>query len=413
MLTVRNLFIKKALNGKRSVSMNKVFLFMLLFFFICGSFVVVFSSVSASSELVEDSWNTKMSMSQARYGLGVIAVDDKIYAIGGSTLYGYDNSGFVGTNECYDPKTDTWVTMTAMPTRRAHFAIAASQGKIYCIGGSAPDEKGDWIACNVNEVYDTTTDSWSTKASPSVNGARHASVVKGKIFVIQGGAMYMYDPITDTWIQKASMSKPFMEDTFNSACVSVVVDDKIIVIGDVRVERLVEYIGTEDFIQITIISSTPRVMIYDPKTDVWSEKEAWSVCEYDGAGVTTGHYAPQKVYLINQVYDPVSDTWSVTEAIPTTRSDFGVAVVDDILYVIGGSISLAEGYSTLVPSSLNEQYVPIGYSALPTVTFVFSLNNPIVIALILMASIFSITFLYLKFKKLSGATNREHIELVS
>jgi hypothetical protein len=47
------------------------------------------------------------------------------------------------------------------------------------------------------------------------------------------------------------------------------------------------------------------------------------------------------------VYDPVTDTWSTTKAPSTDVSGCGVAVVDDLLYVIGGSI--------------NEQNVPIGY----------------------------------------------------
>jgi len=92
---------------------------------------MIFSSVSSSSELVEDSWNTKTPMSQARSGLGVVAVDGKIYAIGGRT-----ETGFVGTNECYNPKTDKWITLKPMPTPRRSFAIAEYQDKIYCIGGS-------------------------------------------------------------------------------------------------------------------------------------------------------------------------------------------------------------------------------------------------------------------------------------
>ncbi|MDR0319034.1 MAG: hypothetical protein LBI09_03260, partial [Nitrososphaerota archaeon] len=41
-------------------------------------------------------------MSQARYGLGVVAVGGLIYAIGG-----YTDDGVVGINECYDPVSDT------------------------------------------------------------------------------------------------------------------------------------------------------------------------------------------------------------------------------------------------------------------------------------------------------------------
>jgi hypothetical protein len=53
----------------------------------------VFNSVSASS-LVENSWTPKAPMQQARNSLGVIAVDGKIYAIGGYTV----NDKIVGIN---------------------------------------------------------------------------------------------------------------------------------------------------------------------------------------------------------------------------------------------------------------------------------------------------------------------------
>jgi N-acetylneuraminic acid mutarotase len=72
--------------------MNKIIAFMLIFFFISGLSVTVFSAVYASS-LVEDTWHTKTPMSQARDSLSVVAVDGKIYAIGGQT-----NDGYVGTD---------------------------------------------------------------------------------------------------------------------------------------------------------------------------------------------------------------------------------------------------------------------------------------------------------------------------
>ncbi|MDR0797565.1 MAG: hypothetical protein LBE70_02440, partial [Nitrososphaerota archaeon] len=61
--------------------MNKFVSFMLFFFFINGLFVAAFNQVSAA-ESVADSWNTKTPMNQARAGLGVAVVGNKIYAIG-------------------------------------------------------------------------------------------------------------------------------------------------------------------------------------------------------------------------------------------------------------------------------------------------------------------------------------------
>jgi hypothetical protein len=96
-------------------------------------------------------------------------------------------------------------------------------------------------------------------------------------------------------------------------------------------------------------------------------------------GVTTGIYAPKKIYILGAagipsrmvtwVYDYVKDTWSTAMAMPTYRHFFGVAVVDDVLYAIGGATSFRttrEGYF-----SITEQYVPLGYAGtLPPVTSV-------------------------------------------
>jgi N-acetylneuraminic acid mutarotase len=162
-------------------------------------------------------------MSQARFNLGVVALDDKIYAIGGQTD---EADGYVGTNEQYDPKKDTWFTLKSMPTSRSKFGIVAYEGKIYCIGGS--NTKGFLY---VNEVYDVATDQWSTKKplpiGPISRLSVQAHVVDGKIFVIAARLLYMYDSVTDLWTQKASLPQTVASDPY---VYSAVVDNQIIVI---------------------------------------------------------------------------------------------------------------------------------------------------------------------------------------
>jgi len=183
---------------------NKVIPFILIFLFISGSLTVAFSSVCAS-ELVEDSWAKKAPMSQARSGLGVVAVDGKIYAIGGST----ENDN-VGTNERYDPKTDTWVVLKSMPTPRADFGIAAYRDKIYCIGNGP------------TEVYDIATDSWNIKKSIPIDGETlQAHTIDEKIFVMVSGLLYMYDPVTDSWTQKTSLPTSEYYRTGYSAVIDI------------------------------------------------------------------------------------------------------------------------------------------------------------------------------------------------
>jgi len=279
-------------------------------------------------------------MYQARYGLRAVAVDGKIYAIGGQT----DEEGsYVGANERYDPNKDTWTTLKSMPTPRAYFGIAAYQGKIYCIGGHPKA---------VNEVYDIATNKWSTKAPPPRIGSNvQIHVVDGKIFVIASRLLYMYDPVTDSWTQKASLPKTVCQS--DPYAYSAVVDNQIIVF-------------TSD--------EGPEVWIYDSNTDVWSKGKATG---HHGFGfavavATSGRFAPQKFYVLSSgpalffypmghvwVYDPLNGEWEQIND-PTPRARFGVAVLDDVLYVIGGIALLGtEGQREVL--SVNEQYVPIGY----------------------------------------------------
>jgi N-acetylneuraminic acid mutarotase len=339
--------------------MRKFLLVILIFFFISGLFIQFFSSVSALA-LVEDSWNTKTPMTQARFGLGVVAVDGKVYAIGGFTATGY-----LDITEQYDPGKDTWVTLSPMPTPRNNFAIAAYDGKIYCIGGitNAPiasnvGKEGGWFYCDVTEVYDTITDSWSTKASLPVNeSGLQAHVVDGKIFVITQSALYVYDPITDSWARKSSLPEHVLSK------VSFVLPST---------DNRIGVVGTFSIVGSPTGRTVQKVVFYDPKTDVWSEGASPPAGDFFGiAGVTSGVYAPQRVYILEAkrtvVYDPLNDSWSTAQTMPTPRSEFGVAVVDDILYVIGGS-TLNIAFEFL---SVNEQYIPLDYqgiisSAVPT-----------------------------------------------
>ncbi len=314
---------------------------MLILFFTCELFIAVFNPVSAV--LIEGSWNTKTPMSQDRIDLGIVAVGSKIYAIGGTGIY----TGLTGANECYDSVTDRWVTLSSMPTPRLGFAIVAYQGKIYCIGGSNSNGLQ-----SVNEVYDIATDSWSSKMPlPVSEYFIQAHVVDGKIWVVTQQTLYVYDPINDSWINKTSTP------TQGLHAFSVVLDNKIIIIDQVAHDSYMQY-------SWLVFIATMKVMIYDPKIDVWSEGQVSP--EYHSsdtdmvrpivAGATTGDYAPKKIYVIfggpsDYVYNPAENAWSTITGPSTSVLGYSVAVVDDLLYVFGG----------LHPHVETLQYVPIGH----------------------------------------------------
>jgi spore coat protein U-like protein len=88
------------------------------------------------------------------------------------------------------------------------------------------------------------------------------------------------------------------------------------------------------------------------------------VNSYNGLGVPP---------CLNRVYDPEKDAWTTGADVPTNRLEFGVAVVNDKLYAIGGNVYNEIGF--ISPSAANEQYTPIGFGTVPPVIGVASPEN--------------------------------------
>jgi len=294
---------------------------LLLAIFLTASCVMAANPAFSSTEVTENTWVTKAPMHQTRGYLGVAAVNGRIYAIGGSTQQGSSpddlKGGAVGTNEEYSPATNTWTSKAPMLTPRYFFATAVYQNKIYCIGGYT----SNGTATGANEAYDPVTGTWATKASiPTALSGYSSTVVDNKIYVIDSNLNQIYNSETDTWSQGAS---------------------------------------------------------------------APSRIGCSKAGATNGVNAPKLIYVLGQdysfseppyvncVYDPANDTWTTGAAVPTKRTGFGVAVVNDVLYAIGGSTETFDMYwnSRIIMYATNEMYTPFGYGTVPPNVQIVSPEN--------------------------------------
>jgi len=352
--------------------MNKKLIQSLIVILIVSMFLSTFQFPLAGA--AENEWTTKVPMSTARGGLGVAVVNGKIYAIGG-----LNNDTQLAVNEEYNPVTDTWATKTPMPTARSGFAIAVYQNKIYCIGGTVGDSDNLVSGfTGVTEVYDPAKNTWETKMSmPTPRADLCASVVDGKIYLI-GGKEYwgvepfyhdldvneVYDPAANSWTTKSSMPIP----AFGYAC--EVVDGKIYVIGGAR--EFQEGLGN-----LTAIGSN---QVYDSKNDTWSSQASLPVAvSHAAACVTSGVTAPKRIYVVGgfdqtnysnatQAYDFERNVWSSGALMPTARAYLGLAVVDDVLYAIGG-------FAGLDLLDVNERYAPLGYGTVPPELRVLSPEN--------------------------------------
>jgi N-acetylneuraminic acid mutarotase len=363
---IKTLLQPKQPNITRGTAISKNAALLLVFVFLTASLIIIVTEPVSAATPVENSWMSKASMHVARSNLGVAIVNGKIYAIGGKS-----KSGLVDTNEEYDPTTNTWTYKTPMPTPSNMFVTAVCQNKIYCLGAG------------INEVHNPQTNKWEIKTPLHILIAR-ANVVNDKIYVIGGYPNYttneVYDPATDTWVLKAPMPKA------GAVAASAVLDDKIYFFG-----------GNQEngFVSIT--------EIYDPVTDTWSLGTGAPTYFISGSAavVTSGVTAPKRIYVFdhpyadlavmhgpfytNQVYGPHNNSWTSGADIPTSRQSFGAAVVNDIIYVIGGyyesplviltqpdsSGSIIGGGITTYYAAV-EAYTPFGYGTVPPILSVVS-----------------------------------------
>jgi hypothetical protein len=202
-----------------------------------------------------------------------------------------------------------------------------------------------------------------------IAASAQANVVGNIIYLLGGGSNetlnQAYDPATDSWTMKNPLPSALgLNPPPNalSTLVSGSVDNKIYAMS---------------------ISFSSQNWVYHPSIDGWSTVESAPLNFLEGsnwwsqaAGATTGAMAAKRIYVFfarypystllpTLAYIPSINTWVTAAAVPTYRQNFGVAVVNDILYAIGGRTYNyplpGDNYFTVTEQAVNEQYVPIGY----------------------------------------------------
>jgi N-acetylneuraminic acid mutarotase len=314
---------------------------------------------------VPDSWVSKASLPSANYSYQAATVNGIIYVFGtAGPFYNQSSSAWYGSSitYAYSPVTNAWSTKTPMPTPRNSFAITACENKIYLIGGLETNRNytgPNQPPCAVNEVYDPSTNTWTTKAPmPTARSEMQANTVNGEVYIMGGrtqgayatiNVTEIYNPASDSWSTGVPMLYPV------ASFASAAIDNDIYVIGGE--DDLMPQNATVQFNQI-----------YNGATKTWSLGSPIPGTGLDAAAAaTSGVFAPERVYVIggmtgfgvgsdqNYAYDPVSNSWTSAAPLPTAVFGPAVAVVNDVLYVMGGGQGI-----TGLPT--NEQYIPIGYT---------------------------------------------------
>jgi N-acetylneuraminic acid mutarotase len=287
------------------------------------------------------STNTPQSRSEG----GLAATNGKLYLVGGD--------GPAMPIEIYDPATSSWTKGAVAPSIMHHFQLVALSDKIYVLDAFSDRNYPNQIPLANTYAYDTKANAWQQLAGLPEGrrrGGGGAAVYKGKLYLVGGilhghntgtnGMLDVYDPAKNSWA--ALPDAPHIRDH----SMAVVVKDKLYAVGG-RNTSLHDANNFMSFFDKVVL----EVDCYDFKTGKWSKLPAnlpmgtgGGTCVnlddkifYIGgerATATTPNGPQTDVFYI----DPETDKqWTKAPSLNKARNGVGGAVIGHQIYIAGGA----------------------------------------------------------------------------
>jgi N-acetylneuraminic acid mutarotase len=309
------------------------------------------STPSAQVESDRGVWRTATPAPTKRTEVAAGTLSDKIYVVGGFAQPGLGNVmqlAITPALEVYDSSTDRWTSKAPMPVGLHHVGLGVTGGRLYVIGGYKQSGFSVWKPVATVYAYDPGTDSWAERAPmPTERGALAVTVLDGKLYAIGGSdgkanraAVEVYDPARNLWASRPPLPTP--RDHLAAATAA----GKVYAIGG-RVNG--------DYGRNLSV-----VEVYDPMADRWARvadlptrRSGITASEVGGRIYVFGGESGEGTFRENEAYDPGRDTWRALAPMPTGRHGLGSAVVRGRIHVLGGGPTPGGSFS-----DLNEAFIP-------------------------------------------------------
>src|SRR5262245_28928271 len=294
----------------------------------------------------EATWLVRARLQEARQEVGVAALQEKMYVVGGFRR----NGSQTNTVEAYEFAADRWQFIQPMPIALDHPAAAVARGKLYVLGGVAGG-----AAVDVTFEYDPQTDHWVAKARmPTRRGALAAAVIEENVYAIggfrDGGSvndLARYDPATDRWEVLPSMTTP--RDHLGAGVIKV----RLYAVAG-RNSTSFTLGSLEEFDPLTRTWST-RVPMPTPRSGVAAAVVNDRLFVFGGEGNVR---SPRGVFRQVEAVDPDANRWQCLPPMPTPRHGIGAVVLLSDIFIPGGAT--VEGFgATNVHEVLRVQIAPM------------------------------------------------------
>lgn len=243
-----------------------------------------------------------------------------MYSIGG---HQGSQASPVAYNNRYNPASDSWSSLTAIPTARWGMACCYLSGNIYCFGGATNATTG---SSNL-DIYNISGNSWSSGTALPSNlttayfQGQRACTDGTNIFVFCGPNLSRYNVGANTWTTLTSCP------TGTGNWQSLICDGThIYVIGGFNL--------TTNVCRYTIAGDS-----WDTAYDTGTPYNAWAkVCEPVGDGtymIGFGRNGTTEQYTCLYNYNPSTKVWTQLPCYEEPTNAVAAAVFSGILYVYG------------------------------------------------------------------------------
>ncbi len=248
----------------------------------------------------------------------------------------------------------SWSTKAPMNAARWAEGIGEYNGSIIIAGGYNPSLGGH--ITNV-EIYDISANTWTVKANrPSVQTAPASGVINGILYTAGGSDISLNTPnltsysfSTGSWTAKKSHAF-----SHGNTPAGGIMNGHLFIAGGRTLD------GS---------SFTSSLEEYDPGTDTWitrmpmnTPRSGTGSAVINGLLYVVGGRNSSGTLATLEVYDPVMNAWQTKTPMPTPRFDLSAASINGILYAIGGNngahLGVVESYDPFTDKWRTESQMP-------------------------------------------------------
>jgi len=275
-----------------------------------------------------------------------------LYAVGGRK----DKSP-LDCVERYDDATKKCTEVSSLGSKRYGAGVAVMEGMLYVLGGR--DDSGKYM--DSVERYDQHACKWTDMKEMSCSRSKACvAVVNGVLYALGGldnannvlSSVEKYDQVNNKWTAVKEIG------TKRYGAGAAVVEGLLYVVGGRDGSNYLD----SNPLDSSYLNSVER---YDQDADSWTEVAPMTYRRY-GAGVAVvegvlyavGGRSNSTGSVLNSVekYDQMNDKWTVVKEMGTKRYGAGVAVMEGMLYAMGGSGPLSQWTTAVGALNSIERY---------------------------------------------------------